>query len=178
MATTTNREYQSNPEFDVTLPEDGKVTGTVHVSVVSGDYVYITSNRRVNGSDRKYLTFRGQGFQASHVRAYLWSDGTWHAMKEGGRNSIDANIYRAEGFLVDAPPTYKAMIVAAIIDAVSANVTPMALARAEYARLYNDETGALEDVRRLEAELANAVLVARVAGKRTAEAHRALSALS
>lgn len=173
--TKSKREFQRNPKFTVSLPEGGKVTGDVEFSVIRRDHIYITSDLGYGKPDN-YVHYRGQDFRVSVLRAYLHSNGEWHSHPEDETTSNPMIYKRTEGFsLIDAPPSFAAAIVGAILDSVPGNVGPASLNRAEWVSAYNDETSAMEAVAKARAALEAAELEWEAVSARRRAAEQAMA---
>lgn len=155
VAKSSDREYKRPRKLTVSLPEGGKVTGTVELTVIRSGHIYITSDLGYGKPDN-YVTYRGKEFRVSVIRAYLHDNGEWHHHPAG--ESASPMIYkRNEGFsLIDAPPSFAAAIVGAILDMIPNVVGPETLKLADYIDAYNDETSAMGKVEEAEAKLAEA----------------------
>lgn len=172
MMMSETRKRMDRVQFTVSLPEDGKVTGDVQITVNRDGVVHVSNVR--NG----FLSTKGSRYTVG-IHVWRHPDGSWSTSRPDGEREhlhisrrFDADQYRKD----DSPPkTHGAAIVAAVVAAVTEHVTAELNARGEYVDAYDDESRAL----RAAAEAWDAYVAARtVASDATRRREQAESAMS
>lgn len=106
--------------------------GPVTAAFTNGGHVAVSVEAHVN-DDKPALNYRGQDY-IGMVHLFLL-DGVWAT-----RNDSDTNLTKRPNWMVEAPPTHRDALVAAIVKAVTACVeaNPDILKAAEYASASNE----------------------------------------
>ena len=164
---SNGRQWITYPKFLVTLPEDGKVTGTVEFAVTRGTHISITSVGRHINDQVPGVMFRETEYKI-HVHAHL-INGAWTADNY-------TTVEKRHSWNVSAPKTHFAAIVDAVLASIPQAATPMVLATAEYADAWNDESREVEDVAELEMKLKAARTKLKAATRRRVNANDAKTA--
>lgn len=170
MAKSDDRRFIQYPRFEASLPEDGKVTGTLKFAVTRGHNIHISTDTAVN-TNTPGVQFRDRDYSVS-IHATLLN-GVWTSGEY-------TKVVRSDTFDVSAPRTHYAAVVDAVMALIPSVVTGAMLANAEYADKYNDETYEMGKVEKLEQALreARAILQRATHGRRLAEEAREASMMA
>lgn len=134
--------------------------GLVECAATEGDHVHVSAGS--NG--RNQLTFRGSQYNASiHLNRYPDTEGAWvitRDEKTGREKTYCASVKRVNVYTLsdDAPPSYRAKMLAEVIRAVSAHLAahPELLLHAEAKSCQTDVDRAQGEVDELEKKLTEA----------------------
>jgi hypothetical protein len=144
--TVDNPGWVPFPEVTVTLPDDGKVTGAITLTFTGEHVSARTEGAHVN-DENLAVAYRGESFLV-HVGVYLEADGSWSA----NRDRVPHVTRRASWS--DAPPSFRAAIVAAVEEAVNAvaSVSPELVRAGRYASAMQALSSATRDLAELDAK--------------------------
>lgn len=146
--------HQNYSDTVVTLPADGKVTGSVRIIWTGEDTAYSHEGAAKYGDPDHILTYRGKAYRYT-VRA-IRRNGTYMATPSDKDSYVSVRQDILFNLKEVTAPTIRAAILGAVLDAINGAVTDDLRYDAEYFNALNDESRALDEVEDAREALAKA----------------------